>query len=83
MLRHYGIRQEIVDALLIEQQIYRFFENKEIMHMNNNNVKKIMITVNGKPVGNGLVIDKVTYAPVGRTEESRSEASRAATTVMG
>lgn len=31
-----------------------------------NNVKKIMITVNGKPVGNGLLIDKVTYAPVNR-----------------
>jgi len=51
--------------------------------MNNNNVKKIMITVNGKPVGNGLVIDKVTYAPVGRTEEARSEASRAASSVIG
>lgn len=42
-----------------------------------------MITVNGKPVGNGLVIDKVTYAPVGRAEEARSEASRAASTVIG
>lgn len=26
--------------------------------------KKIMITVNGEPVGKGLWIDKVTYAPV-------------------
>ena len=34
------------------------------------NVKKIMITVNGKPVGSGLLIDKVTYAPVNRTAES-------------
>ncbi|MBX4150311.1 hypothetical protein [Paenibacillus lautus] len=35
--------------------------------MKDNNVKKIMITVNGKPVGNGLLIDKVTYAPIQRT----------------
>lgn len=34
--------------------------------MKDNNVKKIMITVNGKPVGNGLLIDKVTYAPIQR-----------------
>ncbi|WP_179087356.1 hypothetical protein [Paenibacillus glucanolyticus] len=34
--------------------------------MSDNNVKKIMITVNGKPVGNGLLIDKVTYAPIQR-----------------
>ncbi|MGG4344018.1 hypothetical protein [Paenibacillus lautus] len=32
--------------------------------MKDNNVKKIMVTVNGKPVGNGLLIDKVTYAPI-------------------
>ncbi|WP_170308011.1 hypothetical protein [Paenibacillus dakarensis] len=32
--------------------------------MKQNNLKRIMITVNGKPVGNGLLIDKVTYAPV-------------------
>ncbi|MGG1879636.1 hypothetical protein ABDI30_18950 [Paenibacillus cisolokensis] len=32
--------------------------------MKDNNIKKIMITVNGKPVGNGLFIDKITYAPV-------------------
>lgn len=38
--------------------------------MEQNNVKKIMITVNGKPVGNGLVIDKVTYAPVVTTSDT-------------
>ncbi|NMO95222.1 hypothetical protein [Paenibacillus lemnae] len=50
--------------------------------MNDNNVKKIMITVNGKPVGNGLLIDKVTYAPVtGAAEyslDTRSAASQTA-----
>lgn len=38
--------------------------------MEQNNVKKIIITVNGKPVGNGLVIDKVTYAPVVTTRDT-------------
>lgn len=38
--------------------------------MEQNNVKKIMITVNGKPVGNGLLIDKITYAPVVSTSNS-------------
>lgn len=38
--------------------------------MEQNNVKKIMITVNGKPVGNGLLIDKTTYAPVVNTSGS-------------
>ncbi|MFD1885885.1 hypothetical protein [Paenibacillus wenxiniae] len=36
------------------------------MHQTNfeSNFKKVMITVNGEPVGKGLVIDSVTYAPV-------------------
>lgn len=38
--------------------------------MEQNNVKKIMITVNGKQVGNGLLIDKVTYAPIGNGSDS-------------
>jgi len=28
------------------------------------NYKKMLVTVNGEPVGNGLLIDKVTYAPI-------------------
>lgn len=34
--------------------------------MKENNIKKIMITVNGKPVATELWVDKVTYAPVNR-----------------
>ena len=38
--------------------------------MKDSNVKKIMITVNGKPIGNGLLIDKVTYAPVSNDKDT-------------
>lgn len=30
------------------------------------NYKKMLITVNGEPVGKGLLIDKVTYAPIAK-----------------
>ncbi|MFC7677993.1 hypothetical protein [Paenibacillus sp. GCM10028914] len=40
------------------------------------NVKKIMVTVNGKPVGNGLLIDKVTYAPVTRVSDAMNGQNR-------
>ncbi|WP_322902935.1 hypothetical protein [Paenibacillus campi] len=36
------------------------------------NFKKVMITVNGEPVGKGLVIDSVTYAPVREHELTAS-----------
>ena len=36
------------------------------------NFKKVMITVNGEPVGKGLVIDSVTYAPVREQETMAS-----------
>ncbi|GAB6929264.1 hypothetical protein JCM10914A_32470 [Paenibacillus sp. JCM 10914] len=44
--------------------------------MNESNVKKIKITVNGKPVGNGLIIDKVTYAPVQGSARTKGEGER-------
>lgn len=34
------------------------------------NYKKMVITVNGEPVGNGLLIDKVTYAPISKRANS-------------
>ncbi|MBO2944007.1 hypothetical protein JJQ72_08520 [Paenibacillus sp. F411] len=46
--------------------------------MNDNNVKKIMITVNGKPVGSGLWIDKTTYAPVDKSSYTAALQPKAA-----
>lgn len=51
--------------------------------MKDNNVKKIMITVNGKPVGNGLLIDKVTYAPIQRNERFMGDTKSASAAVIG
>ncbi|MEW4368487.1 hypothetical protein [Paenibacillus kandeliae] len=45
------------------------------------NFKKVMITVNGEPVGNGLVIDRITYAPV-REHELANEAAQKPTAPM-
>ncbi|WP_169725594.1 hypothetical protein [Paenibacillus bovis] len=39
------------------------------------NFKKIMITVNGEPVGDGLLIDRVTYAPVRDNRENIQDSS--------
>lgn len=36
------------------------------------NYRKIQITVNGEPVGDGLVLDRVTYAPL-REEENQAD----------
>lgn len=46
--------------------------------MKENNIKKIMITVNGKPLGTELWVDKVTYAPVNK--ESAVYVGRSAAT---
>lgn len=45
------------------------------MQKNEKNYKKMLITVNGEPVGNGLLIDKVTYAPIlnGSTSDRDSQ----------
>lgn len=53
------------------------------MMMKENNMKKIMITVNGKPVGNGLWIDKVTYAPIQRTDRFTGDTKSHPASVIG
>lgn len=42
------------------------------------NFKKITITVNGEPVGNGLLIDRVTYVPVRDNRETQDTAKDSA-----
>ncbi|MGF7047059.1 hypothetical protein J2T13_001561 [Paenibacillus sp. DS2015] len=39
------------------------------MQNSEKNVKKIIITVNGEPVGNGILIDTITYAPIKMQDE--------------
>ncbi|CAM3497736.1 MULTISPECIES: hypothetical protein [Saccharibacillus] len=39
-----------------------------MMHTESENPMRIMITLNGEPVGKGLLLDSVTYRPVGETE---------------
>lgn len=34
------------------------------MYTTNTNFKKIRVTVNGEPVGNGLLLDSVTFRPI-------------------
>jgi len=34
------------------------------MQKKEKNYRKLLVTVNGEPVGNGLLIDKVTFAPI-------------------
>ncbi|GGN98973.1 hypothetical protein [Saccharibacillus kuerlensis] len=40
------------------------------MYTTNSNFKKIMVTVNGEPVGNGLVLDSITFRPVNEQNDS-------------
>ncbi len=34
------------------------------MYSTNSDFKKIKVTVNGQPVGNGLVLDSITFRPI-------------------
>ncbi len=34
------------------------------MYATDSNLTKIIVTVNGEPVGNGLLLDSVTFRPV-------------------
>lgn len=51
--------------------------------MKENNIKKITITVNGKPIGTELWVDKVTYAPVNREPVGYAGRSTAAESAAG
>lgn len=41
-----------------------------------NNYRKIQITVNGEPVGDGLVLDRITYAPLREEDNKADKASQ-------
>ena len=51
------------------------------MDNKNSNLKKVMITVNGKPVGDGLLIDKITYVPVNTAGQAVKKSSMEMTRV--
>ncbi len=42
------------------------------MYTTNSTFKKITVTLNGEPVGNGLLLDSVTFRPV-NAEAANSE----------
>ncbi|MDO3408534.1 hypothetical protein QWJ34_02000 [Saccharibacillus sp. CPCC 101409] len=48
------------------------------MHTPNTNMKKIMITVNGEPVGSGLLLDSVTFRPLNDCAELTDPAQETA-----
>ncbi|ODP29953.1 hypothetical protein PO903_10840 [Paenibacillus sp. PK4536] len=41
-----------------------------------NNYRKIQITVNGEPVGDGLVLDRITYAPLREEDDKADKATQ-------
>ncbi|WP_166273192.1 hypothetical protein [Saccharibacillus alkalitolerans] len=53
------------------------------MYTTNTNFKKITVTVNGEPVGNGLLLDSVTFRPVNEDTNLLAVSEKSAAKQLG